>query len=48
MEGVALVGKVQNVETQQYMLLAKWTFHFTIYNKLFGKSKMANVDMFTL
>ena len=24
----------------------KRTFHFTIYNETFGKSKMADVDMF--
>ena len=26
--------------------VAKGTFHFTIYNVTFGKSKMADVDMF--
>ena len=29
-----------------YASLAKGTFHFTIYNVTFGKSKMADVDMF--
>ena len=28
------------------MLLAKGTFNFTIYDRTFGKSKMADVDMF--
>ena len=27
-------------------LPAKGTFHFTIYNVIFGKSQMADVDMF--
>ena len=38
-EGVATVGKVWNVVSPQYALLAKGTFHFTIYNVTFGKSK---------
>ena len=46
MEGVATVGKVWSVVSPQYVLLAKGTFHFTIYNVTFGKSKMADVDMF--
>ena len=45
-EGVATVGKVRNVVSPQYALLAKGTFHFTIYSLTFGKSKMADVDMF--
>ena len=48
MEGVATVGKVQNVVSPQYALLGKGTFHFTIYSVTFGKSKMADVDMFGL
>ena len=47
MEGVATVRKVRNVVSPQYALLAKGTFHFTIYNVTFGKSKMADVDMFS-
>ena len=45
-----MVRKVRNVVSPQYALLAKGTFHFTIYNLTlnFGKSKMADVDMFTL
>ena len=31
------------VASPQYALLAKGTFHFTIYNVIFGKSKMADV-----
>ena len=46
MEGLATVGKVRNVVSLQYALLPKGTFHFTIYNVTFGKSKMADVDMF--
>ena len=46
MEGLATVGKVRNVVSPQYVLLPKGTFHFTIYNVTFGKSKMADVDMF--
>ena len=46
MEGVATVGKVGNVVSQQYALLAKGTFHFTIYNVTFGKSNVADVDIF--
>ena len=45
MEGVATVGKVRNAVSLQYVLLAKGTFHFTIYNVTFGKSKMVDVDM---
>ena len=40
------VGKVRNVVSPQYAWLAKGTFHFTIYNAMFGKFKMADVDMF--
>ena len=40
------VGKVRNVVSPQYALLAKGTFHFTIYNVTFGKSKVADVDIF--
>ena len=40
--------KVRNVVSPQYALLSKWTFHFTLYNVTFGKSKMADVDMFAL
>ena len=46
MEGVATVGEVRNVVSPQYVLSAKGTFRFTIYNGTFGKSKMADVDMF--
>ena len=45
-EGVATVGRAQNVVSPQYVLLAKGTFHFTIYNVTFGKSKVADVDIF--
>ena len=46
MEGVATVGKVRNVVSPQYALLAKGIFHFTIYDVKCGKSKMVDVDMF--
>ena len=48
MKAHGTVGKVWNVVSTQYALLAKGTFHFTIYNyAMFGKSKMADVDMFS-
>ena len=40
------VRKVRGVVSPQYALLAKGTFHFALYNATFGKSKMADVDMF--
>ena len=46
MEGVTTVGKVRNVVSPQYALLSEGSFHFTIHNVTFGKSKMADVDMF--
>ena len=35
------------VVSPQYTFLAKGTFQSTINNATFGKSKMADVDMFT-
>ena len=40
-----MVGKVRNVVSPQCALLAKGTFNFTTYNRTFGRSKMADVDM---
>ena len=46
MERVATVGKVWNVVSPQYALLAKGTFHFTIVGKFsFGKVFRLKITM---
>ena len=42
------IRNVRNVVSPQYAFLAKGIFQSTIYNVTFGKSKTADVDMFTL
>ena len=41
------IGKAWNVVGPQYTFLAKGIFQSTIHNVTFGKSTMADVDMFT-